>query len=320
MGYAEAKTIDYSKVPIIDITPLRNGSNPTRVAQQLHDASKNLGFIYIKGHGIPNQTIDAIRKDGLTFFRSKSSQKHQVKISQHHRGWLGYGGAKMKEDAKADLKESFLWGHQNKKGNTNGDHPLRGPNVWPKFIPSLEKNAMAYFQYADQLARYLLKGFALGLNLEDDFFIKKSDKPLSRASLVYYPAQPNSLGSEQFGVSSHTDFGVLTILCQDMTGGLQIQDLDGEWFHAPPIKGTIIVNVADLLSRWTGGEYKSTPHRVVNTSGKERISIVLAFDPNSETIIDPREVLNDGYDGNEKPISCGDYLIWRFKRAFSYRE
>ena len=166
----------------------------------------------------------------------------------------------------------------------------------------------------------MLKGFALGLDLEDGFFLKQSDKPLSRASLVYYPSQPDSLGSEQFGVSSHTDFGVLTLLCQDMTGGLQIQDLNGDWFHAPPIEGTIVVNVADLLSRWTGGEYKSTPHRVINSSGKERISVVLAFDPNPETIIDPREIFNDAYDGQEKPISCGDYLIWRFQRAFSYRE
>ncbi len=320
MGYAEAKKIDYSKVPVIDITALRDGSNPIKVAQELHSASKNLGFIYIKGHGIPKQVIDAIRQDGLSFFRSEPTSKQQVKISQYHRGWLGYGGSKMKENAKTDLKESFIWGHQGDEDNDKPNHPLRGPNVWPHFLPSLERNAMAYFQYGDALARQLLKGFALGLDLEDGFFLKQSDKPLSRASLVYYPSQPDSLGSEQFGVSSHTDFGVLTLLCQDMTGGLQIQDLNGDWFHAPPIEGTIVVNVADLLSRWTGGEYKSTPHRVINSSGKERISVVLAFDPNPETIIDPREIFNDAYDGQEKPISCGDYLIWRFQRAFSYRE
>ena len=94
----------------------------------------------------------------------------------------------------------------------------------------------------------------------------------------------------QFGVSEHTDFGLLTILCQDLVGGLQIKGLDGEWFHAPPAEGTLIINVADLLSRWTAGIYKSTPHRVVNSSGQERLSIVLAFDPDPDTLINPGEI------------------------------
>ena len=95
--------------------------------------------------------------------------------------------------------------------------------------------------------------------------------------------------------------------------------MQGNWFHAPPIKDTIIVNVADLLSRWTGGQYKSTPHRVVNNSGKERLSLVLAFDPNPETMIDAAEILGPDHQGIEDPISCGDYLIWRFNKAFAYR-
>ena len=150
--------------------------------------------------------------------------------------------------------------------------------------------------------------------------MKTCKNPLSRASLVYYPNQPSSLGKNQFGVSSHTDFGVLTVLCQDTVGGLQVEDINGNWFHAPPIEDTIIVNVADLLSRWTGGEYKSTPHRVVNKSGKERLSIVLAFDPDPETIIDPKEILGKTIKDIEKPITCGEYLIWRFGKAFSYRK
>ena len=143
---------------------------------------------------------------------------------------------------------------------------------------------------------------------------------MSRASLVYYPDQPTEMGEMQFGVSEHTDFGLLTILCQDSVGGLQIKGLDGQWFHAPPIEGTLIVNVADLLSRWTGGIYKSTPHRVVNSSGQERLSIVLAFDPDPETLINPGEIPEIEKNINEDPITCGDYLIWRFSKAFSYRK
>ena len=112
----------------------------------------------------------------------------------------------------------------------------------------------------------------------------------------------------------------MTVLCQDSVGGLQIQDSSGDWFHAPPIEGTLVVNVADLLSRWTNGLYKSTPHRVVNQSGKERLSIVLAFDPNPETYINPVDIFGKNEKRLSDPITCGDYLIWRFGKAFSYRK
>ena len=320
MSYTEAKHLEIDKIPVIDITKLCDGSDPKSVSSELHKASTGLGFIYIKGHGIPKEVIELLRNEGLAFFRNNKSKKSEVKITEKHRGWLGYGGAKMKDNAKADLKESFLWGCQDKNGLSLENHPLRGSNVWPKFQPALEQYAMSYFNHADKLARNLLRGFALGLKLDQEFFLKTCKNPLSRASLVYYPNQPSNLGKNQFGVSSHTDFGVLTVLCQDSVGGLQVEDINGNWFHAPPIEDTIIVNVADLLSRWTGGEYKSTPHRVVNKSGKERLSIVLAFDPDPETIIDPKEILGETIKDIEKPITCGDYLIWRFGKAFSYRK
>ena len=320
MSYAYAKELDPKKIPIIDVSSLRNGSDKVSVAKKLHEANKNLGFLYVSNHGISSKTIKKTREYGLQFFNKNNKEKETVKISKKHRGWLGYGGAKMKENAKADLKESFIWGYQDSYGRTAEDHPLRGKNQWPSFPPSLENSAMEYFKSGDKLARTLLKGFALGLNLSENFFIKTSSKPLSRASLVYYPSQPKEFGADQFGVSAHTDFGVLTILCQDNVGGLQIQDRNGDWFHAPPIPNTLIINVADLLARWTGGEYKSTPHRVVNESGKERMSIVLAFDPNPETLIDAKEVFGQEFAAPDDPITCGDYLIWRFNKAFSYRK
>ncbi len=320
MSYAEAKKLDTSKIPVIDITKLRNGNDKRSVGLALHKASSDLGFIYIKGHGISEELIESVRSDGLLFFRSEESKKKEITVSKNHRGWLSFGGAKMDDDAKPDLKESFIWGHENLGGKTLDDHPLRGPNLWPSFLPTFKKNASDYFSQANFLAKTLLKGFAIGLNLEENFFIRTSSKPLSRASLVYYPNQPKESGDDQFGVSAHTDFGVLTILCQDSIGGLQIQDINGEWFHAPPIEGTMIVNVADLLSRWTGGIYKSTPHRVVNQSGKERLSIVVAFDPDPETMIDSREVFGKDFKTKDKPITCGDYLIWRFQKAFAYRK
>lgn len=317
MAYASAQHTDKHTIPVVDLTELRNGRDPDTVAAALHAASQNLGFIYVSAHGIDQRVINNARTSAYEFFRQSDELKAKVLISAQHRGWLKPGAAKMNDDAKADLKESFIWGHQAANGLTLTDHPLRGPNQWPKFVPSMEQAAMAYFKSAHDVAYQLMRGFARGLKLPENYFLRTCSRPLSRASFVYYPPQPESSGEEQFGVAPHTDFGVLTVLCQDNTGGLQVEDKDGNWIHAPPIEGTLVVNVGDLLSRWTGGEYKSTPHRVVNESGKERLSLVLAFDPDPDTIIDANDI--PGLHTTEEQITCGDYLQWRFAKAFSYR-
>ena len=320
MSYAQAKSLHQSLIPVVDIQPLRDGSDPIGVAKLLHAASQSLGFIYIKGHGIPDEVIENARSCAYEFFDQPENIKNTVKVTAKHRGWLGQGGAKMKDGAKADLKESFIWGHEDDDDRTLMDHDLRGENIWPAELPHMSQQAMAYFQHAHQVAHHLMRGFALGLNLKEDFFLKTASRPLSRASFVYYPAQPADLGSSQFGVGPHTDFGVLTVLCQDSVGGLQVEDVNGDWLQAPPIEGTLIVNVADLLSRWTDGAYKSTPHRVINSSGKKRLSIVLAFDPNPETVIDSRDIFGKEHLSKEPATTCGEYLTWRFEKAFAYRK
>ena len=320
MSYATARQIDADLIPVIDIGPLRDGSGADAVAAALHKASREVGFLYVANHGLSQVTLSAARETALSFFRRAEEEKAGAKVNAKHRGWLAAGGAKMQDDARPDLKESFIWGFQDADGHTPEDHPLRGANNWPGFAPELESAAMAWFTGAHEVAGHLMRGFALGLGKPEDFFQRTTAKPMSRASFVYYPPQPPEMGEEQFGVGPHTDFGVLTVLGQDDVGGLQVQDLNGDWVAAPPIPGTLVVNVGDLLARWTNDEYRSTPHRVVNASGRERLSLVLAYDPEPETIIDPREVFGWDVETAHEPITCGDYLEWRFAKAFAYRK
>lgn len=321
MGYAAAGAIDAALIPVVDIGPLRDGSDRQGVAEALHRASREVGFIYITNHGIAPDLLSGARATALDFFRQAPDAKADVSITAHHRGWLGQGGAKMHDTARPDLKESYIWGYQDATGAAPEDHPLRGANLWPEAMPGLERAAMGWFEAAHGVAAHLLQGFALGLGLPEDFFSGQGKgAPMSRASFVYYPPQPETLGADQFGVGPHTDFGVLTVLAQDSVGGLQVQDLAGNWVAAPPLADTLIVNVGDLLARWTNGAYRSTPHRVVNTSGRERLSLVLAYDPDPATMIDPRGVLGDGVETEYDPITCGDYLTWRFAKAFAYRK
>ncbi len=319
MTIAAAEFTDGETIPVIDITPLRDGSAPDPVAAALHRASQGLGFIYVKGHGIPPEVIAKAQAAAYRFFRAPADEKAAVTVSKSHRGWLAQGGAKMDDGAPPDLKESFIWGLQSGSGDAPQDHPLRGDNRWPAFVPELEAAAMDYFGHAHEVAYHLMRGFARGLALPADTFLRSTDRPLSRASFVYYPAQPSDGGAPRYGVGAHTDFGVLTVLCQDMTGGLEVKTVSGEWIAAPPIEGTLVVNVGDLLARWTDGAYVSTPHRVMNSSGRERLSLVLAYDPNPETPIDARQIFGPGHTPAAEPTTCGDYLTQRFARAFAYR-
>lgn len=327
MADAAARQIDAAHIPVIDIGALRDGSDPVGVARALHRASREVGFLYVANHGVPEADIDAARAAAFRLFRAEAADKATVKVSGAHRGWLAPGGARMGDDQLPDLKESFIWGWQDAAGLTPEDHPLRGANRWPAFQPGLEPAAMAWFHGAHALAGHLMRGFALGLDLPEDFFLRQTARPMSRASFVWYPPQPQPAaagagpsGPGQFGVGPHTDFGVLTLLSQDDVGGLQVQTLDGDWVAAPPIPGTLVINVGDLLSRWTDGAYRSTPHRVINASGRERLSLVLAWDPEPQAMIDPAAVFGPAHVTETAPISCGDYLEQRFARAFAYRK
>mgnify|MGYP001179781380 FL=1 len=314
---SKVKRVSADQIPVIDISSLVLGEADIEVAKSLHHASQNLGFLYVTGHGMDPHLINQLYQSGLTFFRASDEQKQSVSVSKNHRGWLGSGQAKMDDNALSDFKESYIWGAED--AQHYGDHTLRGSNRWPAFAPQLESLGNAYFNQAHQVAHHLMRGFALGLGLNEDFFLQTTQRPLSRASLVYYPNQEET-NPNQFGVGPHTDFGTLTLLCQDHVGGLQVQDVNGEWLEAPPIEGSLVVNVGDLLTHWTAGAYKSTPHRVINSSGYERLSIVLAYDPNPETVIDPRSIMGTRYNGDLPAMTCGDYLQQRFKKAFSYRD
>lgn len=306
-------------IPVVDIGPLRDGSAVHEVAMALHRASTGSGFIYVSNHGIPESLLQGARATALAFFRQDPSVRQQVAISAQHRGWLKPGAARMDDGLMPDLKESFVWGYEDDDGRAPDDHSLRGANRWPTEMPALREAAMGFFAGAEEVARHLLRAFAVGLGLQPGFFLATSASPMSRASFTYYPPQPTGGAGGQFGVGPHTDFGVLTVLWQDDVGGLEVEDLQGRWIPAPPIPGTLVINVGDLLARWTNNVYRSTPHRVINRSGQERLSLVLAFDPDPATVIDARQVF-PGLTAAPDPITCGDYLEWRFAKSFSYRK
>ena len=324
---ARAEPIDAGEVPVIDVAPLRDGTDPAGVGAALARAASEVGFLYVRNHGVDAALVERARGAAFEFFRMPEEAKREAGTNRFHHGYLKPGATKMYDDARADLKESFNWGFELDAvagGELDPEeasaNPLLGPNVWPAAMPELKAAVYPYFEAASACAEDLLRGFALGAGLEPEHFIRHRDRPVSRGSLQYYPPQPEGAEEDLFGVAPHTDFGVITVLRQDEIGGLEIQRRSGEWVAMPPIPGTFVVNIGDLLERWSNRRYRSTVHRVINSSGRERLSLVLAYDPNFETLVDPRAFCAQGETPHDEPITCGDYLLWRFRKAFSYRQ
>lgn len=320
-GEPPARALAVEDVPIIDVAPLRDGSDAEGVGRRLAWAASEVGFIYVANHGVDAAVTGTARKAALAFFRLPDEAKREAGSNRHHHGYLRPGSTEMYDGAEPDLKESFNWGIELDAGTLAAEahNPLIGPNRWPAAMPSLRPGVYPYFEAASACAEDLLRGFALGAGLPDDHFIRHRDRPVSRGSLQYYPPLPAGTADGRFGVAPHTDFGMLTVLCQDMNGGLELQMLDGTWAAVPPIEGALVVNVGDLLERWSNGRFRSTPHRVINSSGRERLSLVLAYDPNYETRLAPEAFCGPGERPKAEPVTCGDYLMWRFRKAFAYR-
>ncbi|MBL8698874.1 MAG: isopenicillin N synthase family oxygenase [Alphaproteobacteria bacterium] len=324
MNYATAKTIRVEEIPVIDVAPLAGDDLAAQraVAAQMREAAERIGFFYVRNHGVPQPVVDRMFATSKAFFALPPETKAGVTINEIHRGWLAVGQAKMYAGAKIDLKESFLWGLE-----LGADDPdvkagkkLMGPNQWPSFMPEMREALSTYYDGILGCGRRLLRGFALSLNRPADFFASHFAKPLARGSAIYYPPQPPDLGETQFGVAPHTDYGGLTLLAQDMTGGLQVLNKAGEWVTAHPIPGTLVINVGDLMARWTNNRFSSNAHRVVNTSGRERYSVAVFFDPAFDTVIDPRDLLDDPTTAKYPATTCGEYIVGRFDKAFKYRQ
>ncbi|KPW09215.1 hypothetical protein ALO91_103215 [Pseudomonas syringae pv. aceris] len=321
-SYHAARVISEREIPIIDIAPLMSGVEGAieSVANEIVAACQRIGFFYIKGHGIPQSTIDTASAVMRDYFRLPSQVKAQCAVNKGQRGWMAVGQARLEGSATHDLKEIFFWGPESWHPRLkNESESLVTDNIWPDAdFPSLRQHLLPYYDAARVVGQLLLSAIAIGLGVDRDFFESRYTSPLARGQLVYYPVSSASDENElRFGSSPHTDFGVLTLLLQDHNGGLQVKNRAGEWVAALPVEGTIVCNIGDLLNRWSNESLSSNFHRVINTSGNERHSLVVFLDPDPDAVIDPSEL---GFpEGLEKypPITAGEYIQGKNRKNFT---
>jgi isopenicillin N synthase-like dioxygenase len=317
MSYATARRVDFREIPVIDL------SQPAAVlGEHIRAAAIDVGFFYITNHGVPQTAIDSAFAEAQKFFRAPDAVKESVRVNSLHRGWLKPGGAKMDGAARPDLKESFIFGLELPPTDPDvaAGTPLMGPNQWPVDMPALRPALYTYYTEILSCGQRLLRGFAAALHLPEDHFEAAYARPLARGTAIWYPPQAPD-DSDQFGVSAHTDYGCITILAQDSTGGLQVKNRAGEWIAAPPMDNTFVINIGDLMARWTNDLFVSTPHRVVNASGRERQSIATFYDPNFHTPIAVLPTcIEEGVPSAYPPTTCGAHIVGRFNRSFAYRK
>lgn len=320
MAYAGAKAMAATEIPVIDIHSIVGGDSGgyDRVAKAMRDAAESIGFFYIKNHGIPEAVIGGAQAAAKEFFASPIEEKLAVKMTGVHRGFIPIGEAKMYARAKVDLKESFIWGIDVAPDDPElATNRMLGVNRWPARPPRMRSALSAFLSANLECGRLMFRAFAASLGLPLDYFVAKYDKPAARGSVLYYPPQDAGLGEDQFGVATHTDYGCLTFVHQDPIGGLQVATRAGEWVVATPIPNTIVVNIGDLMARWSNNHFKSTPHRVVNTARVARYSMAVFLDPNADTLVVPAC-------GDEKPlfepVTVGEYVLGRLDASFAYRQ
>lgn len=323
-------------LPVVDIAPMQGGADPDarqRVAAGIGEACRAHGFFYIAGHGIDDALQAGLRDASRTFFTLPEAEKMRVQMLHGGRAWRGYfpvGGELT--SGRPDLKEGLYFGAElpPDDARVRAGWPLHGANLWPAAVPPLRAAVLDYMTAASRAAQAVLAAVALSLGLAEDWFRRHyTADPTVLFRIFRYPPQP--AGDDGWGVGEHTDYGLLTLLLQDEVPGLQVHTPQG-WLDAPPLPGTLVCNIGDMLDRLTGGTYRSTPHRVRNASGRERFSFPLFFDPDftarvtplpQHARIDPDRVAADRsarWDGASvlAPFdgTYGDYLLEKVGKVF----
>jgi isopenicillin N synthase-like dioxygenase len=279
-----------AQVPIIDFAAFRQGTanGKAGIAKEIRDACEDTGFFYLRGHGIAQSTVDAVFAASRRFFALPLQERLKVKLTpRQNRGYQPLGSRMYGDKADApDLNESFKYQHELPSDDPDilDGNRIHAVNRWPENLPGWREVLIGYYDEMEHLSDALLHGFALALDLPEDYFRAFYKKPLTQINLLHYPPHPPVTQGRQFGLRPHSDTTAFTILAQGDVGGLQVEK-NGDWIEAPPLPGSFVINIGDMMARWTNDRFASTPHRVINRSGLERYSIPFFAIPDFDAVV-----------------------------------
>ena len=316
------------ELPVIDVSALVAGS-PGRfdVAAEIGRACREHGFFYIAGHGVSEDLQRRLEECSREFFAQDTDAKMRVRMALGGRAWRGYFpvGDELTSGVP-DVKEGIYFGSELPPDHPDvrAGKPLCGPNLFPEHPEGMRRTVLDYLAAMTALGHRLMAGVALSLDLPESYFADHyTADPFVIFRIFNYPPGP----ADRWGVGEHTDYGLLTILKQDGNGGLQVRPRSGDgWIDATPVPGTFVCNLGDMLDRLTGGHYRSTPHRVLASAARERLSWPFFFEPNldaeivplpaAQQVPDDRAQRWDGASVHAFSGTYGDYFLAKIGKVF----
>ncbi len=310
-------------IPVISLAGLRSGDRAAleRIGAEIGRAARSLGFFSVADHGIPQPLINATFALSERFFAQSIAAKERLSVtnSTSYRGYVRFGEEKLDPALAGDVKECFNVGPDLAADDPDvvAGKPFHAVNQWPE-VPEFRSTLVAYQQASLELVVLLHRAIAIDLQIDVHAFDSFFSAAVGITRLLHYPPHPGTFDGSANGAGTHTDYGNLTLLAQDATGGLEVRKRDGTWTLVPPLAGTFVCNIGDCLMRWTNDVYVSTPHRVVNRSGRERYSIAYFGDPNSDALVSciPACLL-PAQAPKYPPITYAQYLRSRYDATYT---
>lgn len=311
-------------IPTIDFSGFGSGNHSldASIAKQIRTACIDNGFFYVVGHGIPSSETDEIYKTCKEFFSLSVEEKNRVSKanSSCNRGYEPLAAQTLELGAPPDQKEGFYVGVDIPQSDPRviAGKFNHGPNQWPSEPTDFQAVATRYFAKMVLLGTQLMQALALSLELPRNYFDGFTNDPMCTLRMLHYPPQRPSALPDEKGCGAHTDFGGLTLLWQDSVGGLEVFDKDtGSWIPAPPVDGSFVVNLGDMIQRWTNGLYLSNIHRVINRSGTERYSIPFFFTGNPDHLVSCIEsCLQPNQVALLPPITVAEHIQNMYRRTY----
>ena len=282
-------------VPVIDFSPFaKGGSEAARneVGRQIRAACIDIGFFYLAGHGISQADIDAAIAQSHRFFEQPLDFKMRYDKKDHpaKSGFMRIGGTEpdSNPDAAADLKETYNMLREPLPGEPETPFGQAGMTQWPdeSVLPRWKPCMQGYIAKQVTLQHRLARAFALSLDLPETHFDEIYKYFSCVLTLNYYPAFEGTRLPTQWSISPHSDYGSWTVLAQDALGGLQVRNVAGQWIDVPPVPGTFVVNIGDLMAIWTNDLYTPSLHRALNTATAARVSVPFFVLPQGQTMVE----------------------------------
>ncbi len=320
-------------IPIIDLTPYFEGGRDgkRKVAAEINRACEDIGFFVITGHGVEAELCREANAVAREFFDLPIEEKLKIRQTSDdaNRGYEALAtevlSATIGKMTPPDLKESFSLGPLNVPDDpyyhSGSAAPHYADNLWPERPKDFRRAIEDYVGVMEVLGRDLHRLAAIAFDLPEDYFEPKLDKPFYILRALNYPDQPDEPETDQLRAGEHSDYDNLTIcLIEDRPGGLQARNTEGAWVDVPEVRDAFVVNIGDLMMRWTNDRWRSTRHRVVNPPrdraiDSRRISLCFFVEPNHDAVI---ECLPTCHGRNEAikylPITAGEYMIEKFAR------